>query len=82
MVRTNGVIILESALRHGVLEDDMLHAVRHCVAMIRQEDGSDVFVGPARPGHPLLEVSVTVWYGAIAINHAMPARRKYLRWKK
>lgn len=73
------MIILESAFRHGVLEEDMLHAVRNRVAILPQDDGCDLFIGPARSGHPMLEIGVIVWFGVIAINHAMPARKKYWR---
>lgn len=56
-------IILEPAYRHGVSEDEDL----------------DMYIGSARPGHPLLEIGVITWHGIIAINHAMPARARFLR---
>jgi hypothetical protein len=71
-------IILESAYRHGVDDDDMLHALRFPLHHFAQDDGLVMFVGPARDGE-LIEVGVVEWYGEIVIAHAMrPARPKYL----
>ena len=65
-------IILESAHRHGVSEEDMLHALRFAIHHVRQDDDMVMFVGPDASGKELVEV------GAIA--HAMqPARDKYRR---
>ncbi len=72
-------IILESAYRHGVAEEDMLHALTYATRAFPEDEGFTMYVGPARPGHPMLEVGVVVWHGALAINHAMPARPMYLR---
>lgn len=71
-------VILESAHRHGVSEDDMLHALEYAIRVAVQEDGVSMYLGPARPGHPVLEVGVVQWHGVYAIVHAMPARPKYL----
>ena len=71
------MIILESAHRHAVSADDMLHAIEHHGLVFDQADGSIMYIGPARPGHPILEVGVIEWYGVLAINHAMKAQRKY-----
>jgi len=70
-------VILESAFRHGVDEECMLHALRFELHHVVQEDGMVMFVGPDRQG-VLIEVGVLEWFGI----HAMrPAREKYLRWK-
>jgi hypothetical protein len=73
-------IILESAHRHGVADDDMLHALRFAVGHIRQADHMVMFIGPDRAG-TLVEVGVVIWWGGeLAIAHALrPARTKYLR---
>jgi hypothetical protein len=72
-------VILEPAFRHGVDEQDMLHALRHETHHVVQEDGMVMFVGPDRKG-TLIEVGVLEWFGILAIGHAMcPAREKYLR---
>lgn len=74
-------VILEPAFRHGVAEEDMLHALRFELHHVVQEDGMVMFVGPDRQG-VLIEVGVLEWFGIFAIAHAMrPAREKYLRGK-
>ncbi len=74
-------IILESAHRHGVTEDDMLHALRFAVGHVRQDDDTVMFIGPDVRGSQLVEVGVVIWWGGeLAIAHALcPARTKYLR---
>ncbi len=71
-------IVLESAYRHGVSEDDMLHAYAFAIRHIPGSDGEVMYIGPARPGHPMLEIGVIVWHSMTAIHHAMIARPKYL----
>lgn len=74
-------IILESAHRHGVTDQDMLHALRFAVHHVRQDDDMVMFIGPDSTGHTLIEVGVVIWWGGeLAIAHAYrPARAKYLR---
>lgn len=73
-------IVLESAHRHGVSDEDMLHALRFAIRHITQADDMVMFIGPD-PAGSLLEVGVVIWWGGeLAIAHAMrPARTKYLR---
>lgn len=71
-------IVLESARRHGVAEEDALHAWAFAIDAYEVEEGMVLYVGPGRSGI-LLEVGVVDWYGVLAIAHAMPARDKYLR---
>jgi hypothetical protein len=73
-------IVLDSAHRHGVTEDDMLHALRFAILHVRQADDMFMFIGPDRSG-TLVEVGVVIWWGGeLAIAHALrPARTKYLR---
>ncbi|MGC9221838.1 MAG: hypothetical protein ACP5H2_10895 [Solirubrobacteraceae bacterium] len=69
----------DSARRHGVADEDILHAIDHALAF--EDAGEDpdrwLFIGPDRAGN-LLEVvvMVTVESNQIAI-HAMPMRDKY-----
>lgn len=74
-------IILESAHRHGVTEEDMLHALRFEIHHVRQDDNMVMFIGPDQSGNALIEVGVVIWWGGeLAIAHAMsPARAKYFR---
>jgi len=72
-------IILESAYRHDVGEDDMLHALPNSVRQFVLSDDMVMIIGPARDGLPI-EVGVVDWHGAIAIAHAMrPAHDKILK---
>lgn len=72
-------IILDSAHRHGVSEEAMLHALRFPIRHFVQDDAMTMFIGPDETG-TLVEVGVVEWHGIIAIAHAMrPARAKYVR---
>ena len=74
-----GVDVEASARKHGVRDDDMLHAYRHHVIAFATDDPSvTMFVGPARDGQPL-EIGVVVDDDGEAIIHAMPARAKFLK---
>ncbi|GAA1740331.1 hypothetical protein [Aeromicrobium alkaliterrae] len=72
-------IILESAHRRGVSEEDMLHALRWPVLNLQQADDMTMVIGPATDG-TLIEVGLVHWHEALVIAHAMrPARDKYAR---
>ncbi len=70
-----------SALKHGVADEDILHATDHALAI--EDAGEDpdrwLVIGPDRSGN-LLEVVVltTVEKTDLAI-HAMPMRAKFRR---
>lgn len=67
-----------SARRHGVHDDDMLHAYRHHRRAFATDDPSvTMFIGPDRTGAPL-EVGVVVDDDGEAIIHCMSARDKFL----
>ena len=67
-----------SAHKHGVLDDDMLHAVRHHWRAFETDDPDvTMFIGPPMTSAPL-EVGVVTDYDGVAIIHAMPARNKFL----
>ena len=70
--------IADSARRHGVADEDMLHAVRNAVATEDLDDGLTMFIGPARDA-TVLEVGVVDGEDGPVIVHAMAARPKYLR---
>lgn len=71
-------IVLPSALKWGILEDDVLHALRHHLRWFAQRDDMAMYIGPSHDGS-MLEVGVIAWHGTVAVAHAMPARDKYLR---
>ncbi len=73
--------IRPSARRHGVADDDMLHAIEHALAVEDLAEDPDrwLVVGPDRAGN-LLEVIVLVTReGDELIIHAMPLRPVYRR---
>jgi len=72
------VRIAEPARKHGIADEDMLHAVRNAIAQWRLDDGFTMRVGPARDGD-LLEVGVLgIDSDDPVIVHAMPCRPQYL----
>ena len=69
-------MIVASARKHGITDDDMLHAYRHPIRVFDLDDlimliGSD-------ESTRLLEVGVATAEGVEFIVHAMPARPKFL----
>lgn len=73
----SGYLIADSARRHAIADDDMLHAVRNAIATEDLGDGFTMLVGPARDAR-LVEVGVVDGASGPVIVHAMAARRKYL----
>lgn len=73
-------VILDSARRHGVSDEDMQHAVRNPVRSFRVGDDMTMVIG-ADPAGRLIEVGVVEGLGdfELVIAHAMPARDKFLR---
>jgi hypothetical protein len=73
------VDIEPSARKHGVANEDMVHAFRnHWKAYETGDADVTMFIGPARSGDPL-EVGVVVDDDGVAIIHAMRARPKFLK---
>ena len=70
-------LVLESARRHPIDDDDILHTYRNAIRVIADDD-IRIIIGAARNGL-LLEIRVVVGKGPIRVIHAMRARRKYLR---
>lgn len=72
--------IHESARRHGVPDDDVVHAVDNALAV--EDAGEDpdrwLFIGPDRAGN-LLEVVVLVTEERQLVIHAMAMRPKFRR---
>jgi hypothetical protein len=71
-------LVLQCAMRHGVLPADALHAWAFAVDSFILGDGLLMYIGPDRASR-LLEVGVVEWFDDVAIVHAMPARRKFVR---
>lgn len=71
-------VVAQSALKHGVDRDDILHAYRNPVRIWDLGDGFTMMLGPTRAAL-ILEVGYVEGETAIVVVHAMPAREKYLR---
>lgn len=67
-----------SARKHGVRDDDMLHALHHHWRAFETDDRDvTLFIGPSTAGVPL-EVAVVEDEAGVAVIHAMRARAKFL----
>ena len=71
-------IIAESARKHGVSDEDMLHAYAHPVRVFELDEGFTMIVG-ANQAAIFYEVGFVDGMLAPVIVHAMRARSKYLR---
>ena len=67
---------MASARKHGIADDDMLHAYRHPIRVFDLDD-LDMLIG-ADPAGRMLEIGVTTAEGVEFIIHAMAARPKFL----
>jgi hypothetical protein len=70
-------VILASARRHGITDDDMLHAYRNPVRVF-EFDELAMLIGSDQAGR-MLEVGLTAAEGVEFIVHAMTARPKFVR---
>lgn len=71
-------IILPSAHKHGIPEEDVLHAWRNAVDVWEQDDEMTMLIGPDCSAR-LLEVGLVDSDQGPVIVHCMLARRKYFR---
>lgn len=69
--------ILPSARKHGISDEDMMHAFRNRIRERRLEE-KFLVVGPDKSGN-LLELIYKVTEESIVIFHAMKVRPKHLR---
>jgi len=73
------VRILSAARRHGVPDEDIMHAYRNPMIVVSDDDVR-VSVGGARDGNPIeVGVSYDQERHEVRIIHAMPARASYVR---
>lgn len=73
------VDIEPSARKHGVTDDDMIHALRnHWHAFETDDPAVTMYIGPAMNGEPL-EVGVVDDEEGTAVIHALAARPKFLQ---
>lgn len=74
----SAIRVAQTARKHGIADEDMLHATRNAIAQWRLDDDFTMRVGPAHDGD-LLEIGVLgIDTDDPVIVHAMPARPQYL----
>ena len=71
-------IIAESARKHGVSDEDILHAYANPIRVFDLGDGFTMIIG-ANHAAIIYEIGVVEGVTASVIVHAMRARDKYLR---
>ncbi len=71
-------IIAASARKHGVSDEDMIHAYAHPIRIFDLDDGLTMVIGANRAAI-IFEVGVVEGKTAPVIVHAMRARDKFLR---
>ena len=67
---------MESARKHGISDDDMLHAYRHPIRVFDLDDLT-MLIGPDTAAS-LVEIGVAKAEGIDFIVHAMAARPRFL----
>ncbi len=70
-------VILASARKHGVADEDIVHAYHHPIRVLVLDDLT-MLIGPDLSAR-LLEVGVSTREGIDFVVHAMPARPKFIR---
>jgi len=70
-------VIIASARKHAVHDDDILHAYHHPIRVLQLDD-LVMLIGPSRTSQ-FLEIGVSTADGIDFIIHAMPARAKFIR---
>jgi len=73
------VEIHESALKHGIAEEDIQHAVSNAVAIDDRDDDTRLYLGAARNGNLLEIVSLRRDDDTELAIHAMMMRTSYRR---
>ena len=75
-------VVRDSARKHSVADDDILHAVAHAMVTLPRVDrppGGTLHLGPDGAGRLLEVVSVREEGEVHRVIHAMPMRRGYER---
>jgi hypothetical protein len=72
-------VIAPSARKHGVSDEDILHACANPIRVFELEEGFTMLIG-GNPAAVLHEIGVVEATTRSVIVHAMPARDKFLRW--
>lgn len=76
-------VVRDSARKHGVSDEAMCHAIGQAMVVLTVDEGYRgrvVHLGPDAAGRLLEVVTVATTVSAQVIIHAMPIRRKFLRY--
>lgn len=68
-----------AARKHGIADEDILHATANAMTIEDLDDDQRLFLGPARNAELLEIVTVTRGSRSDLVIHAMTMRDKYLR---
>lgn len=60
--------IYRSARKHGITDDDIVHAIEHALAIGERDDAKVLYLGPDRAGNLLEVVSVNRDDGTEIVN--------------
>lgn len=71
--------VYSSARKHGVVAEDIEHAVRNAMAMEDLGKNRTLWIGPTTSAALLEVITVEMQDGRHIAIHAMPLRRKYER---
>jgi len=66
-----------SAFKHGISASDIEHVLKHPMRVIPQEDGTRVYLGPARNAELLEVITLVRADNSETAVHAMKMRAKY-----
>jgi hypothetical protein len=69
---------LDSALKHGIVVEDIAHALRFPLRLVPLDDSKTLVLGPDRTGQPLEVVAIDLDDGDDPrVIHAMTMRPKF-----
>jgi hypothetical protein len=73
------VEIHPAARRHGIVDEDIQHAMEHAMTIEDQDDDTRLYLGPSHSAALLEVVTIVRDDGPELAIHAMPMRAKYQR---
>jgi len=71
-------VIADSARKHGVSDEDIVHAHAHPIRVFELDDGFTMVIGANRAAI-IYEIGVVKGVTAPVVVHAMRARKQFLR---
>ena len=80
----DSVIILDSARKHGISDEDIIHALTHAIERISidGEPNKYLYLGFNAAMHQLELITVEMIGERVIVIHAMKARKSTLKWIK